>query len=70
MLWMLCKPLICLFQLSLEKGVFPDDLQIAKITPIYKVGDSKDISNYRPMPFRSCFSRIFELLMYNRFTSI
>ena len=38
---MLCKPLIYLFQLSLEKGVFPDDLQIAKITPIYKVGDSQ-----------------------------
>ena len=65
-----CEPLIYLFQLSLEKGVFPDDLQIAKITPIYKVGDSKGISNYKPMPFRSCFSRIFELLMYNRFTRI
>ena len=30
----LCEPLIYLFQLSLEKGVFPDDLKIAKVTPI------------------------------------
>ena len=38
----LCKPLIYLLQLSLEKGVFPDDLKIAKVTPIYKAGDSSD----------------------------
>ena len=38
----LCEPLIYLFELSLEKGIFPDDLQIAKVTPIYKVGDNSD----------------------------
>ena len=36
---MLCEPLIYLFQLSLEKGVFPDDLKITKVTSIYKAGD-------------------------------
>ena len=30
----LCEPLIYLFQLSLEKGGFPDDLKIAKVTSI------------------------------------
>ena len=45
----LCKPLIYLFQLSLEKGVFPDDLKIVKVTPIYKAGDNSDISNCRPI---------------------
>ena len=44
----LCEPLIYLFQLSLEKGVLPDDLKIAKVTPIYKAGDKNDISNCRP----------------------
>ena len=29
-LGVLCEPLIYLFQLSLEKGVFPDDFKIAK----------------------------------------
>ena len=38
----LCEPLIYLFVLSLEKGIFPDDLQIAKVTPIYNVGDNSD----------------------------
>ena len=47
-----CEPLIYLFRLSLKKGVFPDDLKIAKITPIYRAGDSSDISisNYRSIP--------------------
>ena len=67
---MLCEPLIYLFQLSLslslslENGVFPDDLENAKVTPIYKPGDSSDISNCRP--FLPWFSKIHERLMYNR----
>ena len=63
---MLCEPLIYLFQLSLEKGVFPDDLQIAKVTPIYKVGDNSDISNYWPISVLPCLSKILECLMYSR----
>ena len=45
---MLChalKPLVYLFQLSLEKGVFPNDLKIAIVTPIYEADDSGDTSN-------------------------
>ena len=63
---MLCEPLIYLFQLSLEKGVFPDDLKIAKVTPIYKANDNSDISNYRPISVLPRFSKILERLMYNR----
>ena len=61
-----CETLIYLFQLSLEKRVFLDDLKIAKVTPVYKAGDHSDISNYRPIPFVPCFSKILECLMYNR----
>ena len=62
----LSEPLIYLFQPSHEKGVFPDDLEIAKVTPIYKAGDNSDISNYRPISVLPCFSKILERLMYNR----
>ena len=61
-----CEPLTYLFQLSLEKGVFPDDLKIAKVTPIYKAGDNSNVSNYRPISVLPCFSKILERLMYNR----
>ena len=62
----LCEPLTYLFQISLEKGVFPDDLKIAEVTPIYKTGDNSDVSNYRPISVLPCFSKILERLMYNR----
>ena len=41
----LCEPLIYLFQLFREKGVFPDDLKTEELTYIYKAGDSIDISS-------------------------
>ena len=62
----LCEPLSYLFRLSLEKGVFPDDLKIAKVTLIYKAGDNSDVSNYRPISVLPCFSKALERLMYNR----
>ena len=61
----LWEPLIYLFQLLLEKMVFPDDLKIAKVTLICKVGDNGDISNYRPISVLPCFSKILERLMYS-----
>ena len=62
----LCEPLKYLFNLSIEKGIFPDDLKIAKVTPIYKADDKSDLSNYRPISVLSCFSKILERIMYNR----
>ena len=49
----------------LQKGVLRDDLKIAKVTPIYKAGDSSDIGNCRPISVLPCFSKILEHLMYN-----
>ena len=53
----LCEPLKYLLNLSIEKGIFPDDLKIAKVTPIYKSDDKSDLSNYRPISVLSCFSK-------------
>ena len=43
----LCESLKYLFNLSIEKGIFPDDLKIAKVTLIYKADDKSGVSNYR-----------------------
>ena len=58
---------IYLFQLPLEKGVFLDDLKIAKVTLIYKAGDNGDISIYRSISVLPCISKTLESLMNNRF---
>ena len=44
-LTVICEPLKYLFNLAVEKGIFPDDLKIAKVTPIYKADDKSDLSN-------------------------
>ena len=41
-------------------------MKIAKVTPVFKGGDSADLSNYRPISVLPCFSKILERLMYNR----
>ena len=55
-----------IFSLSIEKGIFPDQLKIAKVTPLFKKGDNVFMDNYRPISVPPCFSKILERLIYNR----
>ena len=48
-----------------ETGMFPDKLKIARVSPIYKAGDSGDLTYYRPISVLPCFSKIIERIMYN-----
>nr|XP_047132472.1 uncharacterized protein LOC124811199 [Hydra vulgaris] len=54
------------FSASINQGIFPEQLKIAKITPIFKEGDRAIISNYRPISILPIFSKILERIMYNR----
>ena len=55
-----------LFEKFIENGVFPDALKIARATPLFKGGYPSNISNYRPISFLPCFSKILERIMHNR----
>ena len=58
--------LASIYNKSINEGIFPDAMKLAKILPIHK-GDSKFIvSNYRPISLLPILSKIFEKLMYNR----
>ncbi len=65
----ICSPLTRLFNLSITKSVFPKDLKMAKVVPIYKKGDKELYSNYRPVSILPCFSKILERLIFNRVSS-
>ena len=60
------KPLLHVFNPSIVKGIFAGDLKIARVTPVFKGGDEKNLGNYRPVSVLPCFSRILERTMYNR----
>ena len=49
---------------SIHQGIFPDDLKVAKVIPVYKFGNKSNISNYRPISGLSFFSKVFEKVMY------
>ena len=59
-------PLMNIFNLSLNKGIFPDRMKVAKVTPIFIQGEKCNISNYRPISVLPCFSNILERIMCNR----
>ena len=59
------KPLTHLINLSLKSGVFPSELKLAKVVPIFKAGDTSAINNYRPISVLSFFSKVYEKIVYN-----
>ena len=61
------KPLTHIMNLSITTGVFPSELKIARVIPLFKSGESSIFSNYRPVSVLPLFSKILERLMYNRF---
>ena len=62
------EPLVHICNISILHGVFPNELKIAKVLPLYKGGNSKLLVNYRPESVLPVFSKLLERLMYGRIT--
>lgn len=63
---LISQPLTYIINRSLETGIVPDHIKVAKVVPIFKKGDPMRCDNYRPISIPSCFSKIFERLVHNR----
>jgi len=64
------SPLIThLFNESIEFGIFPDYLKVSHVTPVFKGGDDRNMSNYRPISNMPVLPKIFEKLMASRLSS-
>ena len=57
------NPLFHIFNLSLNTGIVPTQLKIAKVVPIFKAGDRACMDNYRPISLLSTFSKILEKIV-------
>ena len=52
--------------LSLTEGIFPDQLKLANVIPLYKSDDPMLFNHYRPVSLLCVLSKIFEKVMYSR----
>ena len=55
-----------LFNLSVRHGVYPTMLKIARIVPVYKRGDARQIHNYRPISILPPLNKVFEKIIYKQ----
>ena len=53
----------------LKEEVFPDDLKLADITPIFKKEDSLNKENYRSVSILPHLSKLFERILYKQIDS-
>ena len=58
-----------IFNDCIDQNIFPDDLKIACVIPVFKKGDKQCCGNYRPISLISPFSKIFEKCLYNQLNS-
>ena len=56
----LAPAITCIFQISLDTGILPDDWTNANISPIFKKGDRHLPENYRPVSLTSVISKLLE----------
>ena len=61
------EPLMYLCNQSLTEGLFPMELKLANVIPLYKSDDSFVFNNYWPVSLLWVISKVFEEVMYNRF---
>ena len=52
-----------LFTDCMNSSVFPSELKIAKVLPLFKGEDHNILSNFRPISILPVFSKIFEKLI-------
>ena len=55
-----------IYHLSFTTGIFPDSLEITKVTPVYKKGSKLECANYRPITLLSNLDQIIENHMHKR----
>ena len=60
----LIQPLTHVINQMINTGLFPDNLKIAKVKPLFKKGDKSLFTNYRPISLLPAISKVFEKVIF------
>lgn len=60
----LAKPITYLVNLSISTGIVPGELKLARVKPLYKKNNRKEVGNYRPVSILCIISKILEKSVY------
>ena len=60
------NPLSVICNKSITEGVFPKNMKIAKLIPLYKAGDRANPDNYRPISLLPVMSKILESVVHEQ----
>ena len=55
-----------MLNLSINQGVFSENMKFAFVILVFKSNDEYLLINYRPISVLLCFSKILERIMHNR----
>ena len=61
--------ILWVFNIILDKSLFPHIWKIGYIVPVFKGEDSFDPSNYRGIAITSCMGKLFALILNDRLTT-
>ena len=62
----LAEPLLLIINQSFTQGQFPNELKLAKVTPVYKKDNVHHFDNHRPVSVLSSISKVFEKVIFNQ----
>ena len=57
-------PFLHICNLSLSQGIFPEEMKLAKVLPLYKSDDPMIFGHYRPVSVLPVLSKVLERIMY------
>ena len=63
------RPLAIMINQMLNTGIFPSQLKISKVIPLYKANDETLLSNYRPIALLPSVYKIFENVMLDQISN-
>ena len=62
----LIKPLTLIVNQCLHTGIYPSQLKLSRVKPLFKSGDRSQFNNYRPISLLPSLSKIFESVIFDQ----